>query len=244
MLIPFDPVERARKVEKIVMKDGKRKYYRFRFAKYYGGIATADAVGCNLLCAYCWNHNRNLHPEKYGEFYSSEDVANRLVKLAERNGRFLFRISGAEPVLGERSAEHVVSIIENVEETVSNARFILETNGIMIGYNDKIVSMLSSSRNLMVRVSVKGWDDESFNKVTGARGEFFHLQLEAIRKLKDAGVTAWPAVMFDIFGIEGLYILVELLEPVGIKKEEIELEYLELYPLVEKNMRNRGLLQR
>ena len=42
----FDPVIRARAVEKLVLVNGKRKYYRFRFARYYGGIVTADAVGC------------------------------------------------------------------------------------------------------------------------------------------------------------------------------------------------------
>ena len=48
---PFDPVERAEEVERLVLKDEKRLYYRFRAAPYYGGIATADAIGCSFLCA-------------------------------------------------------------------------------------------------------------------------------------------------------------------------------------------------
>lgn len=51
---PFDPFERASEVEKIVMQGSRRKYYRFRYSRHYGGIVTADAVGCNILCAYCW----------------------------------------------------------------------------------------------------------------------------------------------------------------------------------------------
>jgi uncharacterized Fe-S cluster-containing radical SAM superfamily protein len=51
---PFDAFERASEVEKIVMEGSQRKYYRFRSSRHYGGIVTADAVGCNILCAYCW----------------------------------------------------------------------------------------------------------------------------------------------------------------------------------------------
>jgi len=61
--LPFDPVKRSGEVERAVMHGDRKKYYRFRYAGYYGGIATADTVGCNLLCTYCWNYYRNLYPE-------------------------------------------------------------------------------------------------------------------------------------------------------------------------------------
>ncbi len=244
MLIPFDPVERARKVESIVMDErGRRKYYRFRFAPYYGGIATADAMGCNLLCAYCWNYYRNLHPEKHGAFYSSQGVASKLVALAEKHGRALFRISGAEPVLGVKSAVHVVNVVDGVASSCGKkARFILETNGIMIGQSDDVHELLSGVRNLMVRISVKGWDEESFERISGAKGEYFHLQIEALRKLKESHVKVWPAVMFDVFGMENVQKLAEILKVSGFSLHDIELEYLEPYPFVERNMRRRGLI--
>ncbi|HPJ84251.1 MAG TPA: hypothetical protein PLM24_04455 [Methanothrix sp.] len=53
---PFDPFEGASEIETIVMDGIRRKYYRFRYSRHYGGILTADAVGCNILCAYCWNY--------------------------------------------------------------------------------------------------------------------------------------------------------------------------------------------
>ena len=40
--LPFNPVERAGEVERVVMHDGKSKYYRFRYTRYYGGIVTAE----------------------------------------------------------------------------------------------------------------------------------------------------------------------------------------------------------
>jgi len=63
---PFDPVERAAEFERLVMKDGKSLYYRFRAAPYYGGITTADAIGCSFICAYCWNYFRHLNPPCHG----------------------------------------------------------------------------------------------------------------------------------------------------------------------------------
>lgn len=78
------------------MQGDKRRYYRFRFAKFYGGIVTADAVGCNLLCAYCWNYSRNLNPSRAGEFYSPIEVADKLEAISEKDKCYKFRVSGAE----------------------------------------------------------------------------------------------------------------------------------------------------
>jgi len=97
MNFPFNPVERSKEVETIVMQGDKRLYYRFRPASYYGGIATADAVGCSFLCAYCWNYFRNLNPAQFKKFYSSHQVASRLLNIARKKSFKLFRISGAEP---------------------------------------------------------------------------------------------------------------------------------------------------
>jgi uncharacterized Fe-S cluster-containing radical SAM superfamily protein len=112
--LPFNPIQRSDKVEQLVMQGDKRRYYRFRYAKFYGGIVTADAVGCNLLCAYCWNYSRNLNPSSYGEFYSPSEVADKLLELSEKRKCSKFRISGAEPFLGKASALHLAEVIRLV----------------------------------------------------------------------------------------------------------------------------------
>ena len=40
----YDPITLSRKIESIVCQGSRRKYYRFRPAGFYGGIATADYV--------------------------------------------------------------------------------------------------------------------------------------------------------------------------------------------------------
>lgn len=231
MRLPFDPVERAKEVEDVVMKGEMRKYYRFRYTRYYGGIVTADTVGCDLLCAYCWNYFKNLRPEKYGDFYSPREVAEKLRRIARTKSCYLFRISGAEPILGRKSAEHATEVIIR-----TGGEFILETNGLMLGYFPKLADLFVGL-NVTVRVTVKGWDEDSFERITGAKGKYFRYQLRALDVLAEKGVPFWVAVMYDIFGEEGVKALMKIL-PVLCR---IEYEYLEAYPFVLENLRRRGV---
>jgi uncharacterized Fe-S cluster-containing radical SAM superfamily protein len=82
LAFPFDPVQRSQEVEGLVMSGRKRRYYKFRAAPYYGGITTADAVGCSFLCACCRNYSRNENPSSCGRLYSPEEVARDLIGLA------------------------------------------------------------------------------------------------------------------------------------------------------------------
>jgi len=50
-----DPLVWAGQIGEIVSSGQKRKYYRFRPAPFYGGIGTADCVGCCLKCLFCWS---------------------------------------------------------------------------------------------------------------------------------------------------------------------------------------------
>jgi uncharacterized Fe-S cluster-containing radical SAM superfamily protein len=239
MNLPFNPVERAKEVENLVMKNLERKYYRFRYARYYGGIATADAVGCCFLCCYCWNYLRNSNPEKFGEFYSPEKASEKILQIMKKKGVNKVRVSGAEPILGEKSFEHFCKLVEKIYSEEPSAEFILETNGLILGLNEKFCKKLAGYP-ILVRVSIKGWDEKSFEKISGAEGKFFVYPLKAIRNLQDYGVEAWPAVMQEIFGYEGIKILEKKLKEFGIKGE-IEIEYLEKYPFVIQNLEKRGI---
>ncbi|MDI6801102.1 MAG: hypothetical protein QMD01_03460 [Thermodesulfovibrionales bacterium] len=80
----FDPITLAELTKRYVCKDDSRKYYRFRPSRFYGGISTADCVGCCLRCIFCWAWNVVARPAEHGEFYSPEDVARRLTRITEK----------------------------------------------------------------------------------------------------------------------------------------------------------------
>jgi len=241
MKLPFDPIERAKAVEKIVMYGNKRKYYRFRFAQYYGGIVTADTVGCCFLCAYCWNYFRNLKPENFGEFFSPQEVVEKLIEIARKKKCNKFRISGAEPILGKGSFLHLLEVVKLLKEKNKNFEFIIETNGLILGYYTELIKNLKPYKNfIFVRISIKGWDGYSFEKVSGAKKDYFIYPIIALKELRENNIVAWPAIMYEVFGDLGLRKLKEILKNEGIETE-IEIEYLEKYPFVEENLRKRGL---
>jgi len=240
--LPFDPLKRAKEVEGLVMEGLARKYYRFRPAKYYGGIATADIVGCPFLCAYCWNYKRNLHPEmSRDKYYSSDEVANRLLNIIKRKGLNKVRLSGAEPILGEKSFEHLCQVLKNIYKSNPMLDFILETNGLLLGYEQEFVQRLSHFSNLQVRISLKGFDNESFENISGAERNLFHLPMKGLQNLIGNGMNAWPAIMYETFGPEGIGKINQKLKEYEIRPEELEIEYLEPYPFVLENLKKHSI---
>ena len=236
---PFDPLKRAAEVESIVTQGDKRLYYRFRPAPYYGGIATADAVGCSFLCAYCWNYNRNLNPARFREFYNSQQVSSKLLNIARRKSFNMFRISGAEPILGENSFNHLIDVVDIIFQNRPCSVFILETNGFILGCRTDLIEKLKFQK-LRIRICLKGVEEQSFELITGAQREFFAYPFKALKELEKLGINAWPALMGDLFSHDKILGLKKLLEDYEINAQ-LELESLEAYPFVLENMKKRKL---
>lgn len=239
MHFPFNPIERSKEVESVVLRNGKRLYYRFRAAPYYGGIATADAIGCSFLCAYCWNYSRNLNPARFDRYYSSQQVASDLLKIARKKSFHLFRITGSEPVLGESSLNHLIDVLKVIFNEMRQSIFILETNGFFLGYRTDLIKKINFS-NLWIRISLKGVDEESFETIAGVKREFFKYPLIAVRELENQGMKVWPAVMRNLFKDDELFKLSKLFDKMEIKAN-LEEEILETYPFVMENMEKRGV---
>ncbi len=237
--LPFNPIKRAEDVESIVTQGLDRKYHRFRPAPYYGGIATADAVGCCFLCAYCWSYFRILRPQKHGKFYSPEAVAGRLLKIAQRKRFEYVRITGCEPILGERSLEHLIKVIERTLKINNHLTFVLETNGLLLGYYPDFIKPLNIPR-LTIRVALKGWDPHSFQEITGADKSYFEYPLIGLKAMIEQGLDAWPAVMWDVFRKDGVVKLKTKMCSMGLDCK-IETEELERYPYVMENINKRGI---
>lgn len=226
---PFDPIELARETERITTRQGseglERKYAGVYSAPVYGGIATGYAVGCCLRCIYCWTNWSRDYPERFGGFYSPRELAQSLFKAAEEGitapgwERFRhlkvekLRISGCEPTLAK---EHLLDVLRHVM-TSNYSLFILETNGVLLGYDRSYVKQLAEFRDkLYVRVSFKAATPESFTMRTGAIGESYELPFKALRFLVDEGIYSRAAAMTDpnVMAEEERRILINMLDEI------------------------------
>lgn len=232
-MIPFDPIKRSYEMEEIVMLEDARRYYRFRYAGYYGGVCTGDATGCNLLCAYCWNYFRNENPNlgiKDLGYLTPRVVARRFKAMGKNHSCNKFRISGCEPFLGEASTQHLAAIIKSMP----SSNFIVESNGLMLGFNPALIGHLSRLDNVLIRVAVKADNPKTFEQVTGAKGEFQPFQITAIKELRAEGINVSVAYM-DQF-----------LDPnlLGLgSDEDFDNEGLRYYKSTKARLRERGLLE-
>ncbi len=234
----IDPVELAFHTVKIVCRDSERKYYRFRPSRFYGGIATADCVGCCLRCVFCWSWNVTTKPEQCGTFFSPEEVARRLVSIAKRKGFNQLRISGNEPTICKA---HLIGVLHNVPK---DYLFILETNGILIGHDESYAEELSRFSNIHVRLSLKGTCEEEFSYLTGAKPEGYQLQLRALELLIRNKVRVHPSCMTSFITTKNIKALRNRLRSIHHSFEDFEVEELILYPHVAQRLTKLGVLYR
>ena len=228
----YEPIELSKITEKLVIKDEFKKYYRFRPAGFYGGIATADTVGCNLRCKFCWSGNSVWNAKNIGEFYSPEHVALSLNTIARKKNYRRVRISGGEPTIGKN---HLIKLLKNIDP---NLLFILETNGILLGKDEKYIKKLSQINNIHVRVCIKGCNSEEFSLLTGAKAGF-NYQLKSLEYLMDNGISFNIAVVSLKNDKKEIY---EDLRDMGLGKIFVEEEEIKLYPQVEKRLKKEGLI--
>jgi len=227
----FNPLDLAKTTCGTIGKDAKRKYYRFRPAKFYGGISTADCVGCCLRCIFCWSWREATQPEEWGNFYSPEDVARKLIAIAKSKKLNQLRISGNEPTL---CREHLIKVLELIPK---DYLFILETNGILIGSDQTYAEELSRFPNVYVRVSLKGTCEEEFLRLTGAIPEGFQLQLRALENLMRYRVKVHPACMVSFSPPQYINILRKRLKAINFSFGDFEIEELILYPSIEERLK-------
>lgn len=236
--LPFDPLKRARDVEKIVMIDDRRAYYRFRFAKFYGGIITGDSVGCNLLCGYCWNYSQNANiNEAVLDFYGPDEVAEKIKALMDKHKINQYRISGCEPFLGLASAKHLGAVIRSLK----SYRCIIESNGVMIGYDPSLLQHIPKKAHF--RITIKADSKASFESLTGAKSSAFKYQLEAIRALTAQRRPFTLAFMKQFVSMEELGARIDE-AGIELKDESFiatDREGLMYYPQNTKSMKERGI---
>ena len=174
-------------------------------------------------------------PNRFGEFYSPEDVAGILMGIARKKKLGYLRISGNEATIHRA---HLIKVLKAMESRYS---FILETNGILIGDDAKYAEELSEFKNLTVRVSLKGTCEEEFSQLTGANPEGFGLQLKALENLKEHRIKVHPACMISFSPPENVNLLKKRLVVIDPTFEDLEVEELVLYPGVEERLKTRKI---
>lgn len=230
----YNPVKRAEEVAKIVCRGDHRKYYRFRAARFYGGIATADSVGCCLRCIFCWSWREVIRPDRCGQFYSPQEVARKLTRIAMKKRFTQVRISGNEPTIAR---DHLLQVLELIPKDIY---FILETNGILLGHDMTYAEDLSRFDNLYVRVSIKGTNENEFSALTGAKPVGFTLQIQALENLLHAGVEVHPAVMVSFSPPENIQNLRDGLRRIDPRLANMEIEELVFWGEVKERLQKAG----
>jgi uncharacterized Fe-S cluster-containing radical SAM superfamily protein len=162
-------------------------------------------------------------------------VTRHLISIARKKGFHQVRISGNEPTL-HRS--HLLKVLDLIPKEI---RFILETNGILIGHDPSYAKDLSCYPNLHVRVSLKGACPDDFTRLTTAKPEGFSYQLKALEHLVGEGVDCFPAVITDFSSREAIKKLRQELKAIRPDFEDFEEEELILYPFVSENIQKAGL---
>jgi len=240
--VSYDPIQRHLAIEKLVTRLGpegqEKKYYRFRPARWYGGIVTADCAGCGLLCRFCWvKDSVMLRPADIGRFYTPEQVVDNLTALARKRDFRQLRVSGGEPTIGKAHLLQLLDMLRN-----KGLSFILETNGILLGYDEDYARDIAKYDFIHARVSLKGCNEQEFSLLTGAKPEGFELQLRSLKNLTEAGVKCHPSVIVSFSSKENLRDLkVKLKQICSDLAEELEIEELILYPRVVRRIKEYGL---
>ncbi len=230
----FDPIELTKVVERQVCRGRERKYYRFRGGRFYGGSAAADVVGCNLRCVFCWS--KGSVRTDIGEFFSPETVVERLERIARSKGYRIVRLTGGEPTLCK---EHLLEVMRLVPP---NYIFVLETNGVLIGYDEGLARRVASFENAFVRISVKAPDPKTFSKVTGAEEGAFEYVIKAFELLVSYGLEPPRLRAAVVLGYGDVSELIRRLARIHPALAEVEPEVLTLYPNVAKRLRRANLM--
>lgn len=234
-IVGFDPFERAEEVSRIVSSGIRRKYYRIRYSKQYFGEVTADCLGCLLDCAFCWSYNANRRAAIIGKFYSPEELLEEISKKMKKH-TVRVRLSGGEPFL---NPDHVSRFVKIFFERFPDKLLIIETNGLMIARNPQILRNFRNLENLEIRLSIKACTPEIFEKVTGARSDYFYYQLRAAELLLESRVNSYIAVVYDFCTPQAFDEFVRILGKMGW--DWLEIERIIPYEFAIKRLRERGL---
>lgn len=183
-----------------------------------------DFSDCNFRCPFCWTVNKPYLWNPQGIY---EKIRCRFRKYHNSDlnvGIQYLRITGGEPLLNGKRANHLLELFNLMDEDVNQPEFHdtwrtrkqplnlvgrknikIQTNGITIPkLVDIFINKLSNFRNLSFtfEVSLKGINPSEFHVLSGGLpGEIFLEQIRAIKDLIRYENQGYPIFARGILGI-------------------------------------------
>jgi len=202
----------------------RRRYHRFRRSSH-DDAAVADCVGSNLRCAHDWGWCEGIIDDpRAGRFYNPSDVVEQLEAICEEANLSKVRFSGMEPVMAD---DHLLRVLELLKPT-TGLDVQIDTNGMLLSHD--YLKQLLEKRDVSIRLSFKGYNQETFARLAGVEKGCFARQIGAFKACSAEGVPLQP-VLVGIFGDDELETLRRRLAQIDSKlAERLELEGLNLCP--------------
>jgi len=166
-------------------------------------VFTMQVAGCNYSCNYCFvPRELNSGSEKYGKFFSAEEIVDEFLKIKEKSKTpmNIIRISGGECMI---IPEIVIDIYNAMMKKSPDSYLWIDTNlstyKILNKHKPELKKVLSQ-KNVGVVGCFKGTTKKDFSLITGAKEEFYKEQFETAKLLIDLGADFYayvPAYVYD-----------------------------------------------
>lgn len=171
--------------------------------KEFTKVFTLQVAGCNYSCNYCFvPRELNSGSEKYGRFFSAEEIVDEFLKIREKSETpmNIIRISGGECMI---IPEIVVDIYGAMMKKSPDLYLWIDTNlstyNIINSYKSELKKVLNQ-KNIGIVGCFKGTTKKDFSLITGANENFYKEQFETAKLLIDLGADFYayaPAYVYD-----------------------------------------------
>jgi len=166
-------------------------------------VFTAQVAGCNYSCNYCFvPRELNSGSEKYGKFFSAEEIMDEFLKIKEKSETPMnvIRISGGDCLI---IPEIVVDVYSVMMKKSPNSYLWIDTNlstyNIINKYKSELKKVLSQ-KNVGVVGCFKGTTKKDFSLMTGVKEEFYKEQFETAKLLINLGADFYAYVPAYVYG--------------------------------------------
>lgn len=167
----------------------------------YSKVFTIQVAGCDLDCNYCYVPKPiNVANQNLGIFFSAKEIIDHFLSARERSKEPMkvVRISGGNPTI---VPEIIIDVYQEIENRDLNAYLWVDSNLSTPKYmTESELENIINRRNVGVVGCFKGFCKEDFERLTGARQEFYARQFETAKWFLDKKTDLYiyvPALVYE-----------------------------------------------